>query len=34
MIRFLVSQYRLGLRVGFGRRHALARAFRIYQHGF
>lgn len=34
MIRFLVNQYRLGLRIGCGRRHAISRAIRIYRAGF
>lgn len=34
MIRFLIAQYKLGCRVGYGRRQALARAFRIYHRGF
>lgn len=34
MIRFIVSQYRYGCRVGFGRREAVNRALRIYFAGF
>lgn len=34
MIRFLIAQYRLGCRVGYGRRDALMRAVRIYHRGF
>lgn len=34
MIRFIVSQYRYGCRVGFGRREAVSRALRIYINGF
>lgn len=34
MIRSLIAQYRLGCRVGFGRRDALVRAVRIYRLGF
>jgi hypothetical protein len=34
MIRFLVSQYRLSLRAGFGPRKAATRAVRTYVRGF
>lgn len=34
MIRFLISQYRFGCRVGFGRRYALTRALNMYRNGF
>ena len=34
MIHFLVSQYKYGCRVGFGRREAIVRALRTYSRGF
>lgn len=34
MIRFVLNQYRLGLRVGLHRRKALARAVNSYYQGF
>lgn len=34
MIRFLVSQYRLSCRAGFGRRKSISRAVRTYVRGF
>lgn len=34
MIRFLISQYRFGCRVGFGRRYSMKRAIAMYRSGF
>lgn len=34
MIRHLINQYRLSLRVGFGPRKAAARAFASWKRGF
>jgi hypothetical protein len=34
VIRFLVNQYKLSCRAGFGRRKAMARAVRTYRFGF
>jgi hypothetical protein len=34
VIRFLINQYRLSCRVGFGRRKSFLRALRAYRHGF
>lgn len=34
MLRFLVAQYRLSCRAGFGRRKAVTRAVRTYIFGF
>jgi hypothetical protein len=34
MIRFLINQYRLSCRVGFGRRKAIIRAISAYRKGF
>jgi hypothetical protein len=34
VIRFLINQYRLSCRVGFGRSKAIARAISAYRNGF
>lgn len=34
MFRFVMNQYRLGLRVGLHRRKSIARAFNCYYQGF
>jgi len=34
VIRFILTQYRLSCRAGFGRRKAIKRAVRIYARGF
>lgn len=34
MFRFLIQQYRLSRRAGFGGRKAISRAVRAYTHGF
>lgn len=34
IIRFLISQYRLSCRIGFGPRKAIHRAIRAYLRGF
>lgn len=34
MIRFLLHQYKLSCRAGFGRRKAIVRAVKIYNRGF
>lgn len=34
MLRFIINQYRLGLRAGLHRRKAVARAFNTYYQGF
>lgn len=34
MLRFIVNQYRLSCRVGFGPRKAIKRAISAYTHGF
>jgi len=34
VIRFILTQYRLSCRAGFGRRRAIKRAVRAYRFGF